>query len=35
MPKNVEWDKLTKYEKTDMTVGVQELACAAGFCEIQ
>ena len=35
MPKNVEWDKLTEYEKTDMTVGVQELACAAGFCEIQ
>ena len=35
MPKNVEWDKLTKYEKTDMTVGAQELACAAGFCEIQ
>jgi len=35
MPKNVEWDKLTKYEKTDMTVGVQELACSAGFCEIQ
>ena len=35
MPKNVEWDKLTKYEKTDMTIGVQELACSAGFCEIQ
>ena len=35
MPKNVEWDKLTEYEKTDMTVGVQELACSAGFCEIQ
>ena len=35
MPKNVEWDKLIEYEKTDMTVGVQELACSAGFCEIQ
>ena len=35
MPKNIEWDKLIKYEKTDMTIGVQELACAAGFCEIQ
>ena len=35
MPKNVEWDKLTEYEKTDMTIGVQELACSAGFCEIQ
>jgi ribonucleoside-diphosphate reductase alpha chain len=34
MPKNVEWDKLAKYEKTDMTIGVQELACASGFCEI-
>ena len=35
MPKNVKWDKLIEYEKTDMTIGVQELACAAGFCEIQ
>ena len=35
MPKNVEWDKLAEYEKTDMTIGSQELACAAGFCEIQ
>ena len=26
---------LSDYEKTDMTVGAQELACAAGFCEIQ
>ncbi len=34
MPKNVEWNKLAKYEKTDMTIGVQELACASGFCEI-
>jgi ribonucleoside-diphosphate reductase alpha chain len=35
MPKNVDWNKLSEYEKTDMTVGAQELACAAGFCEIQ
>ena len=35
MPKNVEWNKLAEYEKTDMTIGAQELACAAGFCEIQ
>ena len=35
MPKQVEWSKLSDYEKTDMTVGAQELACAAGFCEIQ
>jgi len=26
---------LSEYEKTDMTIGSQELACAAGGCEIQ
>ena len=35
MPKAVEWKKLSEYELTDMTIGAQELACAAGFCEIQ
>jgi len=35
MPKIVDWSLLGEYEKTDMTVGSQELACAAGFCEIQ
>ena len=35
MPKTVDWSKLAEYEKTDMTVGAQELACTAGFCEIQ
>ena len=35
MPKEVDWTKLAEYEKTDMTVGAQELACSAGFCEIQ
>ena len=35
MPKTVEWSKLSDYELTDMTIGAQELACAAGFCEIQ
>jgi len=35
MPKEVDWKKLSEYEKTDMTIGTQELACAAGFCEIQ
>ena len=35
MPQEVEWGKLSEYEKTDMTIGAQELACAAGFCEIQ
>jgi len=35
MPKTVDWSKLSDYETMDMTVGAQELACAAGFCEIQ
>ena len=35
MPKEVKWSKLSEYEKTDMTIGSQELACAAGGCEIQ
>ena len=35
MPKEVVWSKLSEYEKTDMTIGSQELACAAGGCEIQ
>ena len=35
MPKKVEWEKLSEYEQTDTTIGAQELACAAGFCEIQ
>lgn len=35
MPEAVEWNKLAEYEQTDMTIGAQELACAAGFCEIQ
>ena len=34
MPKDVDWNKLAEYEMSDMTVGAQELACAAGFCEI-
>ena len=35
MPKIVDWSKLGDYEKTDMTIGSQELACtAAGGCEI-
>jgi ribonucleoside-diphosphate reductase alpha chain len=35
MPKNVDWKKLSEYEEMDMTLGSQELACAAGNCEIQ
>ena len=34
MPKEVDWSKLAEYEKTDMTIGAQELACVAGGCEI-
>ena len=35
MPKKVDWSKLAEYESQDMTLGSQELACAAGNCEIQ
>ena len=35
MPEIVNWEKLSEYEQTDMTIGAQELACAAGSCEIQ
>ena len=35
MPKTVDWSKLTEYEKSDMTIASHELACSAGFCEIQ
>ena len=34
MPKEVDWTKLAEYEKTDMTIASQELACVAGGCEI-
>ena len=34
MPKNVDWNELSKFEKTDNTEGTQELACTAGGCEI-
>lgn len=34
MPKNVDWSRLSDYEKTDNTTGTQELACSAGVCEI-
>ena len=35
MPITVDWNKLSEYEKSDMTVGSQELACSAGSCDIQ
>jgi len=35
MPKHIDWNELSKYEKRDTTTGSQELACsAAGGCEI-
>ena len=34
MPKNVDWSILSNYESTDLTLGAQEMACAAGGCEI-
>ena len=34
MPKNVDWTLLSNYESTDLTLGAQEMACAAGGCEI-
>ena len=34
MPKNIDWDILSKYEEEDMTIGAKELACSAGHCEI-
>jgi ribonucleoside-diphosphate reductase alpha chain len=35
MPKNVDWTKLSEYEKRDTTTGTQELACSAsGGCEV-
>lgn len=37
MPKNIDWSKLAEYEKTDATIGSQELACSAAGgtgCEI-
>jgi ribonucleoside-diphosphate reductase alpha chain len=35
MPKDVDWTKLSEYEKRDTTTGTQELACSAsGGCEV-
>lgn len=33
-PKNIDWNRLSEYEKEDQTTGSQELACSAG-CEIR
>ena len=35
MPKNVDWALLSKYENTDQTTGIQELACSSPTgCEV-
>jgi ribonucleoside-diphosphate reductase alpha chain len=34
MPKDVDWTKLSEYEKRDTTTGTQELSCTAGGCEV-
>jgi ribonucleoside-triphosphate reductase len=34
MPKEIDWTRLAEYEKVDMTIASQELACVAGVCEI-
>lgn len=33
-PGQIDWSRLSEYELEDNTTGSQELACAAGFCEI-
>lgn len=34
MPKEIDWEKLSEYEKEDNTTGSQELACSGSSCEI-
>jgi len=33
-PKNIDWEKLSDYEKEDNTVAMQSLACSSGVCEV-
>jgi ribonucleoside-triphosphate reductase len=33
-PAKIDWARLSEFEQEDNTVGSQELACVAGFCEI-
>lgn len=33
-PREIDWTKLTQYEKIDTTTGSQELACTTGGCDI-
>jgi len=34
MPKSVDWDLISEYELTDMTVGTKTLACTGSVCEL-
>ena len=34
MPTDVAWDSFSDYEKEDLTMGSQELACTANSCEV-
>ena len=34
MPKNIDWDELSEFEKEDNTSGAQTLACSSDGCEI-
>ena len=34
MPKEIDWNKLSEYEKDDTAVNHRELACSGGVCEI-
>ena len=34
MPKNVDWKSLSEFEKNDMTVSSQTLACSGDVCEV-
>jgi ribonucleoside-diphosphate reductase alpha chain len=34
MPKSVDWNLISKYELTDMTVGSKTLACTGSVCEL-
>ena len=33
-PKSIQWSMLSLYETVDGTTGTQDLACAAGYCEV-
>jgi len=34
IPKNIDWSKLSEFEKEDTTVSAQEFACVGGVCDI-